>query len=138
FKEFASFLDGVGLPAEWSPYLLPPERESELPEPALQYPRTAAGTPAARPNNDTRPGTPFSPWLPSAPGAARTSANLTEHGKWHDISKVVGLSRLDILTTSRGRHVETGSRVTDDQRARLKSSLEAFRRVVGTDFKLPS
>ena len=79
FKEFANFLDGVGLPAEWSPYLLPPERETELPEPALQYPRTAAGTPAARPGNPSRPGTPFSPWLPSAPGAARISANLTEN-----------------------------------------------------------
>lgn len=46
--------------------------------------------------------------------------------------------RPDKLIKSLGRHVETGSRVTDDQRARLKSSLEAFHRVVGTDFKLPS
>lgn len=45
---------------------------------------------------------------------------------------------IDVLIPATGRHVEADSRVTDDQRARLKSSLEAFRHVVGPDFKLPS
>lgn len=43
-----------------------------------------------------------------------------------------------MLIPAPGCHVETGSRVTDDQRARLIADLESFRHVVGPDFKLPS
>ncbi|SPO00099.1 related to regulatory protein amdA [Cephalotrichum gorgonifer] len=116
FKEFASFLDGIGLPAEWSPYFHPPERDYELLDPPQQDSGTTAGTPPGRPST-SRPGTPFSSWLPSAPEANRIPANLTERAR---------------------RPIEIGCRVTDDQREELNIALEASRDVVGPDFKLPS
>lgn len=65
FREFAEFLDGVGLPAEWSPYFQNPERESEAGDQETGELEASAVHPHSGPV--TRPGTPFSSWLPSAP-----------------------------------------------------------------------
>ncbi|KAK8081488.1 hypothetical protein PG996_000269 [Apiospora saccharicola] len=53
FREFANFLDGVGLPAEWSPYFQPdtenemldPELRDSRPESDMTAPNGRAGTP---------------------------------------------------------------------------------------------
>lgn len=70
FWEFADFLDGIGLPAEWSPYLQGPDfNESTASETSNHYAR------------GSRLGTPFNHWLPSAPGADGTPSNRFDQGK---------------------------------------------------------
>jgi hypothetical protein len=65
FRDFASFLDGVGLCVDWSPIL---ER--------LEEPNTMKDTPRPTSSNidvRTRAGSPFSSWLPSAPSKDRAT-----------------------------------------------------------------
>ncbi|KAK6843756.1 C2H2 type zinc finger domain-containing protein [Apiospora arundinis] len=115
FREFANFLDGVGLPAEWSPYFQP-DTENEMLDPELRDSRPESDLSA--PNG--RAGTPFSYWLPSAPEKSKLSEGQSEH---------------------KPRGVETVStpfRVTEDQRDCLASHLESFRDVIDSDFVLPS
>ncbi|KAK8090272.1 C2H2 type zinc finger domain-containing protein [Apiospora hydei] len=115
FREFANFLDGVGLPAEWSPYFQP-DTENEMLDPELRDSRPESDLTA--PNG--RAGTPFSYWLPSAPEKSKLSEGQSEH---------------------KPRGVETVStpfRVTEDQRDCLASHLESFRDVIDADFVLPS
>lgn len=64
FYDFTSFLDGIGLPADWSPYF---PNEVESPNPHVGDLQTGENTP------DSRPGTPFNAWLPSAPTGTRLS-----------------------------------------------------------------
>ncbi|KAG8159108.1 hypothetical protein KVR01_010769 [Diaporthe batatas] len=119
FREFASFLDGVGLPAEWSPYFHRPDRDDEVIDPAIRDSRGGSATPAPR-HSRTRPGTPFSSWLPSAPTGNRIS---------------------DALPEATPRPVETDSqpyRVLEDQRLHLNASIETFRDLLDPSFKLPS
>lgn len=77
FREFASFLDGVGLPAEWSPYFHRPDRDNEVIDPAMRDSRGGTATPGPG-QNRTRPGTPFSSWLPSAPTGNRITEALPD------------------------------------------------------------
>jgi hypothetical protein len=72
FKDFTNFLDGVGLPAEWSPYFPPPQPEEELVDIQLREPTSGTITPGGR---GGRPGTPFSCWLPSAGGSRIPEVN---------------------------------------------------------------
>lgn len=78
FRDFASFLDGVGLCVDWSPIL---ER--------LEEPAAVKDTP--RPNSSnidvrTRAGSPFSSWLPSAPSKDRTTDSVCNiSSRFHDI-----------------------------------------------------
>lgn len=66
FREFANFLDGVGLPAEWSPYFNgPPDRDDDVVGTETRGTPEASDSPHLDPRQ--RPGTPFSSWLPSAP-----------------------------------------------------------------------
>ncbi|OBR14779.1 C2H2 type zinc finger domain protein [Colletotrichum higginsianum IMI 349063] len=119
FREFANFLDGVGLPAEWSPYFHGPDRDNEVADSVIKESREGTATPGAR-NSRTRPGTPFSSWLPSAP----TGNRITE-----------------ALPDTNPRSVDTESqpyRVSDEQRFRLNASIETFRDVLDPDFKFPS
>ncbi|KAK8041858.1 hypothetical protein PG993_006381 [Apiospora rasikravindrae] len=107
--------DGVGLPAEWSPYFQP-DTENEMLDPELRDSRPESDLTA--PNG--RAGTPFSYWLPSAPEKSKLSEGQSEH---------------------KPRGVETVStpfRVTEDQRDCLASHLESFRDVIDADFVLPS
>ncbi|KAK8124896.1 uncharacterized protein PG998_000655 [Apiospora kogelbergensis] len=115
FREFANFLDGVGLPAEWSPYFQP-DTENEMLDPELRDSRPESDLTA--PNG--RAGTPFSYWLPSAPEKSKLSEGQSEH-------KPRGVEM-----------VSTPFRVTEDQRDCLASHLESFRDVIDADFVLPS
>ncbi|ORY69941.1 uncharacterized protein BCR38DRAFT_502903 [Pseudomassariella vexata] len=120
FREFAAFLDGVGLPAEWSPYFQKPEPEPEnsLIDPELRESRATSVAAAGR---SGRAGTPFNYWLPSAPGEDRL-AEANCDTRIHDI-KIEAPQPL---------------RVTEDQRFRLATQLDSFRNVVDPDFRLPS
>ncbi|KAL0932476.1 uncharacterized protein CTRU02_213429 [Colletotrichum truncatum] len=118
FREFANFLDGVGLPAEWSPYFHGPDRDNEI-DSGIRDSREGTATPGPR-HSRTRPGTPFSSWLPSAPTGNRIAENLPD---------------------SIPRSADTESqpyRITDEQRSRLTASIETFRDILDPDFKFPS
>lgn len=132
FREFANFLDGVGLPAEWSPYFHGPEPPNDLVDPDLQAEprpgsrsRAQTATPVAARNNNNnnhgRPGTPFSCWLPSAPEESSSSSRIAE-----------------IPRSSLDQQEPPPFRVTEDQRNRLAVYLGSFRDVVDAGFQLPS
>lgn len=73
FWEFAGFLDGIGLPAEWSPYLQGPDFTEQ----------EASDTASANVgSNGTRPGTPFNSWLPSAPVGDKPPGNTYDQGRY--------------------------------------------------------
>ncbi|CAM1506482.1 Fc.00g061230.m01.CDS01 [Cosmosporella sp. VM-42] len=115
FREFADFLDGVGLPAEWSPYFHGPDKEPEVGDTMAE---TTLVNLRSRPV--TRPGTPFSSWLPSAPEGNRiTGPGSDESPRARDLTPPL-------------------FKITDEQRSRLLQSLEAFRDVLDPDFRLPS
>ncbi|KAK6087648.1 hypothetical protein SCUP234_01287 [Seiridium cupressi] len=117
FRDFANFLDGVGLPVEWSPYFQAPDPAEDLVDPQLQEYRTSAATPVPR---NGRTGSPFSTWLPSAPHGSRIA---------------------EVTSDTRPRGFETDSqpfRIAEDQHARLALSLEAFRDVLDAECVLPS
>jgi hypothetical protein len=68
FRDFASFLDGVGLCVDWSPIL------ERLEEPTMikETPRPTSSNIDVR----TRAGSPFSSWLPSAPSKDRITDSV--------------------------------------------------------------
>ncbi|KAF2968885.1 hypothetical protein GQX73_g4654 [Xylaria multiplex] len=114
FGEFTSFLDGLGLPVEWSPYFDGPDSENE----AIDQARERSVTPTVQ--GPTRPSTPFNSWLPSAPEKSRLPQNLPE-------------------TEPRRTTSETPSfRVSEEQRHQLIQQLNAFKCISDSDFKLPS
>ncbi|KAI8313145.1 Zinc finger protein klf1 [Colletotrichum sp. SAR11_240] len=123
FREFANFLDGVGLPAEWSPYFHGPDRDNDIVDPGMRDSRvkdSREGTATPGPRSRTRPGTPFSSWLPSAPTGNRISENLPD---------------------AIPRSVDNESqpyRISDEQRSRLNASIESFRDILDPNFKFPS
>lgn len=65
FRDFASFLDGVGLCVDWSPIL------ERLEEPAMI--KEMARPTSSNIDVRARAGSPFSSWLPSAPTKDRTT-----------------------------------------------------------------
>lgn len=80
FREFANFLDGVGLPAEWSPYFDRLDRNNEAIDPAMRDSRGGTVTPGpGQPR--TQPGTPFSSWLPSAPTSNRIAETFPHQSR---------------------------------------------------------
>lgn len=84
FREFANFLDGVGLPAEWSPYFNGPDDNLEPVWRGDAAENGGSGALTGRPG--TRPGTPFSSWLPSAPPKDRVPQALSEHSQYSPLS----------------------------------------------------
>lgn len=86
FRDFASFLDGVGLCVDWSPIL---ERLEE-PLNATTIGELQRPTPSSV-DVRTRAGSPFSSWLPSAPTKDRTTDNVC------DISSGSCNSRISIV-----------------------------------------
>ena len=80
FREFANFLDGVGLPAEWSPYFQLEAEVDETPSLPIDESRAGLAPTPVRQTGPSRPGSPFSCWLPSAPGVSRISVQPTEKG----------------------------------------------------------
>lgn len=109
FHEFTSFLDGVGLPTEWSPYF---PRDYEPLDPAFEESRTGTTT------SGSRPETPFSSWLPSAPTGSRLQSSPGE-------SRVTGVESQPY-------------RVSDEVHAHLQECFESFRDVVDPEFAFPS
>lgn len=98
FREFANFLDGVGLPTEWSPYFNgPPDREEEVVDDS--EPRNSSdATNSPHPGPRQRPGTPFSSWLPSVP-ADNTIATYSPESResfLDDINQELSLTALTL------------------------------------------
>ena len=73
FWEFAGFLDGIGLPAEWSPYFHGPDAHDTT---SGEAPK---GNPPAR---GARLGTPFNSWLPSVPAGDRAPDTHFDQGRF--------------------------------------------------------
>ncbi|KAG8426241.1 hypothetical protein J3459_008305 [Metarhizium acridum] len=116
FHDFTSFLDGVGLPTEWSPYF-PRHEVYEPVDPAL------GGNGSSRPGTATprsRPETPLNSWLPSAPGQPN-HLHIVEY-------RASGASRAD----------PQPYRVSDLVHAHLQECCESFREVLDQDFVFPS
>ncbi|KAI4759252.1 amidase signature enzyme [Aureobasidium sp. EXF-3400] len=116
FRDFASFLDGVGLCVDWSPIL---ERLEEPVDPTtireMQRP-----TPSSM-DVRTRAGSPFSSWLPSAPTKDRTTENVCE--------------------ISNPRAVDSEARrfdVTEEQRTKLERAISLSLHIIDPTFRLPS
>ncbi|KXJ96112.1 hypothetical protein Micbo1qcDRAFT_231222 [Microdochium bolleyi] len=116
FREFANFIDGVGLPAEWSPYFQGPDFGEEMLDSQPQ-PTTGTSTPGGR---NGRPGTPFGCWLPTVPGGSKIAEPYSD-------TRLRG--------EDKGLHP---LRVNDEQRSFIQLQLEAFRDVLALDFQLPS
>ncbi|KAI6779349.1 uncharacterized protein J7T54_000447 [Emericellopsis cladophorae] len=116
FREFANFLDGVGLPTEWSPYFNNPESTID---PGLKEDGGEAASPKSGPR--TRAGTPFSSWLPSAPTGNRIA------------------NYVSITDNPRAIDPETRPfKITEDQRSKLLGSLEPLAPLLPPGFRLPS
>ncbi|KAI4856339.1 amidase signature enzyme [Aureobasidium sp. EXF-8846] len=113
FRDFASFLDGVGLCVDWSPIL---ER--------LEEPAAIKDTPRPTSSNidvRTRAGSPFSSWLPSAPSKDRATDG--------------------VCNISNPRAVDPETRrfdVTEEQRVRLDHVISLSLHIVDPTFRLPS
>ncbi|KAF5576643.1 regulatory amdA [Fusarium pseudocircinatum] len=120
FREFTSFLDGVGLSAEWSPFFGDPDRHEEPPiDPALTHDNDEETSP--RQGAPTRAGTPFSSWLPSAPTGNRISNYVSD--------------------TDNPRAIDPETRpfkVTEEQRSKLKASILDYSHLLDPAFCVPS
>ncbi|KAF5980178.1 hypothetical protein FBULB1_5306 [Fusarium bulbicola] len=119
FREFTSFLDGVGLSAEWSPFFGDPDRHEEPIDPALTQDNNEETSP--RQGAPTRAGTPFSSWLPSAPTGNRISNYVSD--------------------TDNPRAIDPETRpfkVTEEQRSKLKASILDYSHLLDPAFCVPS
>jgi hypothetical protein len=106
FRDFANFLDGVGLPVEWSPYFQAPDPADDIVNPQLQECRANRATPIPR---NGRSGSPFSTWLPSAPHGSRIEEVTSDHSKNNGLysSKMVDSFSWRLLPT-RTQYVPSG------------------------------
>ncbi|TLS26275.1 hypothetical protein PpBr36_04893 [Pyricularia pennisetigena] len=135
FRDFAHFLDGMGLRAEWSPYLhtggsgadgdgehVDDDMDAEsCQSPDDGHATVMTGQVPARPDPRAGARTPFATWLPSAPTASRMTATLQE---------------LAPRPLNADAHP---LRVTEEQRTHLLTSLEDLRSVLpDTSFRIPS
>ncbi|KAG5749394.1 hypothetical protein H9Q70_007945 [Fusarium xylarioides] len=119
FREFTSFLDGVGLSAEWSPFFGDPDRHEEPIDPLLTQDNNEETSP--RQGAPTRAGTPFSSWLPSAPTGNRISNYVSD--------------------TDNPRAIDPETRpfkVTEEQRSKLKASILDYSHLLEPAFCVPS
>ncbi|TLD18010.1 hypothetical protein PspLS_10454 [Pyricularia sp. CBS 133598] len=135
FRDFAHFLDGMGLPAEWSPYFhtggsgadgegehVDDDMDAEsCPSPDNGNATVMAGQVPARPDPRSGARTPFATWLPSAPATSRMTATLQE---------------LAPRPLNADAHP---LRVTEEQRAHLSTCLDDLRSVLPEpSFRMPS
>ncbi|KND86634.1 Hydrogen peroxide stress regulator 1 [Tolypocladium ophioglossoides CBS 100239] len=119
FRQFANFLDGVGLPAEWSPYFNGPEKGSEAMDSDSGGAREGTASPVPGPR--TRAGTPFSSWLPTAPTGNRMSNYVSD--------------------ANNPRAIDPESqpfKVTEEHRATIRARLQSMSGVPDPVFELPS
>ncbi|KAF9784841.1 hypothetical protein IL306_006939 [Fusarium sp. DS 682] len=119
FREFTSFLDGVGLSAEWSPFFGDPDRHQDPVDPQLAQHDNEGTSP--RQGALTRSGTPFSSWLPTAPTGNRISNYVSD------------------ADNPRGIDPETRPfKVTEEQRSKLKGSIKDYAHLLDPAFCVPS
>ncbi|RGP64492.1 hypothetical protein FLONG3_9551 [Fusarium longipes] len=119
FREFTSFLDGVGLSAEWSPFFSDLDRHQDSIDTELRDDENETTSPQQ--GASTRAGTPFSSWLPSAP----TGNTINNY----------------ISDTDNPRAADPETRlfkVTEDQRSRIKASIQGFLHLLDPNFCVPS
>ncbi|KAI0118411.1 amidase signature domain-containing protein [Nemania sp. FL0031] len=116
FGEFASFLDGVGLPIEWSPYFVDPDLGDGAIDPPSRQSRAGSATPNG---HEARPSTPFSSWLPSAPERSGLPQNVPE------------------AEPQRASDIPS-FRVSEEQRHQLIQQLSLFEYALPSGFRLPS
>ncbi|KAI6790974.1 amidase signature enzyme [Hortaea werneckii] len=107
-RDFTGFLDGVGLPIEWSPFQEDLHTALTGPEENLQQ------------GVSTRAGTPFGSWLPSAP-TGNGLANVVYEKATHRIAPE-----------------KRPFQVTEEQRSMLKDSIRCFSHLLDPSFRLPS
>ncbi|KAF0640960.1 hypothetical protein FPSE5266_11142 [Fusarium pseudograminearum] len=118
FREFTSFLDGVGLSAEWSPFFSDRDRHQDPVDPELRHEEN--GTTSPQQGAPTRAGTPFSSWLPSVTG--------------NRINNYVS-------DTDNPRAVDPETRpfkVTEEQRSKVKALIQDFSHLLDPSFCVPS
>ncbi|CAG1983632.1 hypothetical protein SNK03_008898 [Fusarium graminearum] len=118
FREFTSFLDGVGLSAEWSPFFSDRDRYQDPVDPELRDEDNETTSPQQ--GAPTRAGTPFSSWLPSVTG--------------NRINNYVS-------DTDNPRAVDPETRlfkVTEEQRSKVKASIQDFSHLLDPTFCVPS
>ncbi|KAG9700461.1 amidase signature enzyme, partial [Aureobasidium melanogenum] len=116
FRDFASFLDGVGLCVDWSPIL---ERLEE-PVDSTAIRELQRPTPSSM-DVRTRAGSPFSSWLPSAPTKDRPTENVCD--------------------LPNPRAVDPEARrfdVTEEQRTKLERAISLSLHIIDPTFRLPS
>ncbi|KAJ4256240.1 hypothetical protein NW762_009319 [Fusarium torreyae] len=119
FREFTSFLDGVGLSAEWSPFFGDPDRHQDPVDPELRHDEDETTSPQQ--GAPTRAGTPFSSWLPSAPTGNRINNYVSD--------------------TDNPRAVDPETRpfkVTEEQRSKVKASIQDLLHLLDPTFCVPS
>ncbi|KAL3489260.1 hypothetical protein BJX62DRAFT_226676 [Aspergillus germanicus] len=118
FREFTSFLDGVGLPTGLSP-LFDSDRHVEV---VGTRPHEGGNeTTSPRQMAVTRAGTPFSSWLPSVPSMNRMSNYASDADNPRAVDPETQLFK-----------------VTEDQHSRLKSALNRHSHILDSAFFLPS
>ncbi|KAI5201915.1 hypothetical protein AUEXF2481DRAFT_48715 [Aureobasidium subglaciale EXF-2481] len=119
FRDFASFLDGVGLCVEWSPIFSSIAREEDLHVGGTNG--AANGHTPANGDLRTRAGSPFSSWLPSAPSKNNTSNS--------------------VCNISNPRGVDPEARrfdVSEEQRLRFEHAIGLLLHILDPTFRLPS
>ncbi|KAI6840196.1 amidase signature enzyme [Hortaea werneckii] len=107
-RDFTGFLDGVGLPIEWSPF------QEDL-QPALTEPEEDR-----QQSVSTRAGTPFGSWLPSAP-TGNGLADVVYEKATHRIAPE-----------------KRPFQVTEEQRSMLKGIIQCSSHLLDPSFRLPS
>lgn len=83
FQEFTTFLDSIGLPAEWLPSEGEPTQINEI---SLEDPQKTAPTSQEQPRprrslrEESRGDSPFRSWLPSVPRGDQSLGTLSDSG----------------------------------------------------------
>ncbi|OOF95317.1 hypothetical protein ASPCADRAFT_397054 [Aspergillus carbonarius ITEM 5010] len=119
FKDFTSFLDSLGLSADWSPFFLDPGRRGDVVETTPREESHQTGS--LQEGSRTRAGTPFSSWLPSVPVGNRALSYVSD--------------------TDNPRAVDPEVRpfkVSEEQRSKLNSTLLTLGNLLDPNFCLPS
>ncbi|KAL2029127.1 hypothetical protein VTO58DRAFT_110157 [Aureobasidium pullulans] len=119
FRDFASFLDGVGLCVEWSPIFNNLERPEDFGNLGLTE-GTDQPVPAEA-DVRARAGSPFSTWLPSAPTKDRNSSNVCDLANPRVADPEI--RRFD---------------VTEEQRVKLDQIIRSSSHILDPAFRLPS
>ncbi|KAL7785693.1 fungal-specific transcription factor domain-containing protein [Trichoderma afarasin] len=117
FQEFASFLDSIGLPAEWTPPDFTHEVNTNGADTEGHDKRESNNLRST--NDESCPGSPFGSWPPSVPQGDHPLTSISDTDPHDSNFKTYSL------------------RVDSDIRARFNASLERYHDII-PDFVLPS